>query len=76
MPITNGQSASDESVKLPLINISEPKPEVGHQMIDAAAQYGFLYIDTRGTDFTPEIVERQFELVSSLFSLVSRSRTT
>jgi len=33
-------------------------------MIDAAARYGFLYIDTRGTDFTPDVVERQFALVS------------
>lgn len=70
MPITNGHSSSDESVRLPVINISETTPEVGRQMIDAATHYGFLYIDTRGTDFTPEIVERQFESVGFLSSLL------
>jgi hypothetical protein len=56
--------SGDGAVALPIINIADPTPEVGRQMIDAAAVYGFLYIDPRGTDFTPEIVERQFELVS------------
>jgi hypothetical protein len=64
MSATNGLLHGEDTVKLPIINISETTPEVGHQMIDAAAKYGFLYIDTRGTGFTPEIVERQFELVS------------
>lgn len=64
MATTNGQPPGNGPVTLPIINISDPTPEVGRQMIDAAAKYGFLYIDTRGTDFTPEVVERQFELVS------------
>ena len=35
-------------------------------MIEAAAKYGFLYVDTKGTDFTEAIVDRQFEMVSGL----------
>jgi hypothetical protein len=62
---THGDDDGDDAVDLPVINISDSTPEVGRQMIDAASKHGFLYIDTRGTDFTPEIVERQFELVSA-----------
>jgi hypothetical protein len=52
------------TVELPVINISHSTPQVGKRMIEAAAKYGFLYIDTRGTEFGPHVVERQFELVS------------
>ena len=55
--------ANGDTVQLPVIDISNPTPDVGRQMIDAAAKYGFLYIDTKGTDFTQEVVDRQFELV-------------
>ena len=51
------------AVKLPIFDISDPTPEVGRSMIEAAAKYGFLYIDTKGTDFTESIVDRQFETV-------------
>jgi hypothetical protein len=61
---TNAHVQNEDTVKLPVINISDPTPQVGRLMIDAAAKYGFLYIDTSGTEFTPEIVDRQFELVS------------
>lgn len=64
MATTNGEPSGHDILTLPIINISDPSPEVGRQMIDAAARYGFLYIDTRGTDFTPDVVERQFALVS------------
>lgn len=51
-------------IDLPIINISNPNdPVVGKAMIDAAAKYGFLYVDSRGTDFTYEDVEKAFGLV-------------
>jgi len=43
-------------------------------MIEAAAKYGFLYVDTKGTDFTEAIVDRQFEMVSGLSLMVPRKR--
>lgn len=63
MAATNGHVKGDDTITLPVINISNVTAEVGRQMIDAAARHGFLYVDTRGTDFTPEVVNRQFELV-------------
>ena len=59
------------TVSLPVINISSSQEvnEIGRQMIDAAAGYGFLYIDTRGTDLTPEVVDRQFQLVGFVFNM-------
>ena len=53
------------AVRLPIFDISDPTPEVGRSMIEAAAKYGFLYVDTKGTDFTDAIVDRQFETVPS-----------
>lgn len=56
------------AVHLPVIDISNPTLEVGKEMIAAAAQYGFLYIDTHGTGFTEEIVDREFAIGQKFFS--------
>lgn len=55
-----------ESMSLPIINLSPSanQEETSKQMLEAALSYGFLYIDTRDSDFTPEVIEREFELVS------------
>ena len=70
---TNGTTAVT-TLQLPILDISDPTPEVGRSMIEAAAKYGFLYIDTKGTDFTEAIVDRQFEMVSD-FSLMTPPKT-
>lgn len=52
-------------IELPVLDISNPlDPNAGKAMLDAATTYGFLYVDSKGTDFTPADVKRAFELVS------------
>jgi hypothetical protein len=54
-------------IELPILDISNPNdPAVGKAMLDAAATYGFLYVNSRGTDFTIGDVERAFGLVEPL----------
>ena len=60
---------ADEVVHLPVIDISDPTLAVGKEMIAAAAKYGFLYIDTNGTGFTEEIVDKEFAIGQKFFSL-------
>lgn len=51
-------------IQLPVIDISNPDdPAVGKAMIDAAAKYGFFYVDTKGSDFLAADIDRTFELV-------------
>lgn len=51
-------------IELPVIDISNPHdPAVGKAMLDAAANYGFLYVNSKGSDFTVEDVDHGFELV-------------
>ena len=66
---TNGVTAV-ATLQLPIFDISDPTPEVGRSMIEAAAKYGFLYVDTKGTDFTEAMVDRQFEMVCGFSSLI------
>ncbi|EAA65255.1 hypothetical protein AN0077.2 [Aspergillus nidulans FGSC A4] len=50
------------SIELPILDISNPEdPAVGEAMLDAATKYGFLYVDSKGTDFTAEDVRKAFE---------------
>lgn len=51
-------------LNLPIIDISNSLDlSVGKALLDAAATYGFLYVDSQSTDFTVQDVERAFELV-------------
>ncbi|PLB47325.1 oxidoreductase [Aspergillus steynii IBT 23096] len=61
-------STSGPPIDLPIIDISNPDdPAVGKAMLDAAAKYGFLYVNSQGTDFTPGDVERAFGLSKEFF---------
>ncbi|PWY84963.1 Clavaminate synthase-like protein [Aspergillus heteromorphus CBS 117.55] len=56
-------------ITLPVLDISNPlDPATGKALLDAAATYGFLYVDSRGTDFTAEEVDRAFELSKTFFA--------
>lgn len=61
-------------IELPVIDISDPHdPAVGKAMLDAAAKYGFLYVNSKGTDFATEDVDHAFGLVCiSRFNLPCR----
>lgn len=64
-------------IELPVIDISNPHdPAVGKAMLDAAAKYGFLYVNSKGTDFTVEDVDRGFGLVRYALRLIDTQRLT
>ncbi|KAJ5881233.1 uncharacterized protein N7473_012286 [Penicillium subrubescens] len=56
-------------IELPVIDISDPHdPAVGKAMLDAAAKYGFLYVNSKGTDFKTEDVDHGFGLSKKFFA--------
>ncbi|GKZ87463.1 hypothetical protein CBS63078_3543 [Aspergillus niger] len=56
-------------IELPVLDISNPlDPEAGKALLAAATKYGFLYVDSRGTDFTTAEVDRAFELSKKFFA--------
>ncbi|KAJ5568497.1 hypothetical protein N7450_010983 [Penicillium hetheringtonii] len=56
-------------IELPVIDISDPNdPAVGKAMLDAAAKYGFLYVNSKGSDFTSEDVDHAFGLSKKFFA--------
>lgn len=58
-------SNNRHGLQIPVIDISHADEATGDEMVDAAARYGFLYIRADGTDFTSQIVDSTFELVSA-----------
>lgn len=53
-----------DPIALPLLNIADPTSrDAGKAMLDAAARYGFLYVDSAGTAFGAEDVDQVFGLV-------------
>ncbi|CAL5870702.1 uncharacterized protein PFLUO_LOCUS4942 [Penicillium psychrofluorescens] len=64
-------------IELPVIDISNPHdPSVGKQMLDAAAKYGFLYVNSKGTDFTTEDVDHAFGLSKKFFASPAEEKET
>lgn len=62
--IMSETSAVGDPIKLPILDISNPDDvATGKAMLDAAARYGFLYVDSQGSDFSAEDVKKAFELV-------------
>ena len=64
---TNGEKTS--AINLPIIDISSFDLATGKGMLDAATKYGFLYISTPSTVFTPEVIDQVFALSEQVFSL-------
>ncbi|KAJ5939144.1 hypothetical protein N7466_002278 [Penicillium verhagenii] len=64
-------------IELPVIDISNPHdPAVGKAMLDAAAKYGFLYVNSKGTDFSVEDVDRGFGLSKKFFASPAAEKET
>ncbi|KAJ5408872.1 hypothetical protein N7509_002755 [Penicillium cosmopolitanum] len=64
-------------IELPVIDISDPHdPAVGKAMLDAAAKYGFLYVNSKGSDFTPKDVEHAFGLSKKFFASPAAEKET
>jgi hypothetical protein len=61
---TSNMAETTAPIELPVIDISNPHdPTVGKAMLEAAAKYGFLYVNSKGTDFKVEDVDHAFGLV-------------
>lgn len=58
-------SSNGHGLQIPVIDISHVDEATGDEMVDAAARYGFLYVSANGTDFTSQIVDSTFGLVSA-----------
>ncbi|PKY03587.1 putative oxidoreductase [Aspergillus campestris IBT 28561] len=55
-------------IQLPILDISNPDDvATGQAMLAAAARYGFLYVDSQGSDFSTEDVKKAFELSKQFF---------
>lgn len=56
-------TTSRSLIQLPVIDISNPTPEAGKQVLDAATKYGFLYVDSTTTEISSERVDSAFKMV-------------
>ncbi|KAL3472974.1 putative oxidoreductase [Aspergillus californicus] len=62
-------------IELPILDISNPEdPAAGKAMLDAATKYGFLYVDSKGTDFTAEDVQKAFEQSKGFFASPAKDK--
>ncbi|OAA39952.1 Oxoglutarate/iron-dependent oxygenase [Metarhizium rileyi] len=56
------------SVEIPVIDLSGPQEAVAGQLVDAAAEHGFIYVRNLGHDIPAARVDEAFALSKKLFS--------
>ena len=61
--------ASSKDIQIPVIDIANPTDELAEQLLDAAATYGFVFVELEGTNITVQDVNRMFELVSITYEV-------
>lgn len=54
-----GQEASP----IPVIDISEPSKRTGHELVEAAARYGFIFIKSKSVGISADALDQLFALV-------------
>ena len=67
MAVTNGH----DTVHIPVIDISSAKEQVGHELLDAVVQYGFVFIKSSGLGLDAQTVNQMFDIVSHIFLVLS-----
>ncbi|MCJ1247746.1 hypothetical protein MMC30_004961 [Trapelia coarctata] len=56
-----------ETSPIPVIDISEPSDQTGHELVDAAARYGFVFIKSKSVGFTADVIDQMFALSRKFF---------
>jgi hypothetical protein len=51
------------SSDIPVIDISNPSPEIAKQVLEAASTHGFLFIKNDGVTIPPKDIDDMFQLV-------------
>ncbi|KAK5079040.1 hypothetical protein LTR64_002539 [Lithohypha guttulata] len=58
----------EQSLNLPVIDVSDTSPENGKRLVQAAIDYGFLYVSPEGTPFNEQLIDAQFKLSREFFT--------
>ena len=56
-----------EAAKIPIIDISDAaadQAQLASSLVEAAAEYGFVYVRNTGRDLAAEQIDKAFEIVS------------
>ena len=64
--LLSDMAASNNDVfHIPLIDLSNDTTRIGDLLVDSVSKWGFVFIRSVGSGFTPEVVDRAFEMVRS-----------
>jgi isopenicillin N synthase-like dioxygenase len=58
------QASNQETIDIPVIDISNAQSQTGEQIVNAVVKWGFVFIKAHGSGFTPEIIDNIFQRVS------------
>ena len=56
-------SLHGDVLQLPVIDLSNPPKRTGDDLVKATSRWGFVYIKSAGSGFTPEVIKCIFDMV-------------
>ena len=65
---------STSDLQIPIIDVSRIDSGTGSQLINAMAQYGFVFVKGRNTGFTSETIDHAFSLVGHEDAPLSKAK--
>jgi len=65
--------SAEADVQIPVIDIADPTLKTGEELVDAATRYGFVFVRNQGSDISPPEIDRIFETVSILHSIMPKT---
>ena len=61
-------STSKAKFDIPIVDIRERNQNASSELLDAAARYGFVFIENDGTSITPNDIAHMFDLSEQFFA--------
>ncbi len=56
-------SLTDDVLRIPVMDLSHGTAQIGDLLVNAVSEWGFVFVRSVGSGFTPEVIDRTFELV-------------
>lgn len=58
-----------DTVQIPVIDISARNPDAPKQLLAAARDFGFVFIQNNDAGISPDLISQQFEISKQFFAL-------
>lgn len=61
--------SATNTVRIPVIDISDANPDAPQQLLDSASQFGFIFVANNSAGISPQLIDKLFQISKDFFAL-------